>query len=200
MTAGFDRGANLLGSLSLALSDRISDAISGAAETSDRPGSDTAAEALSALHHFLDEPSIDGLRSVLGLTSSGTVRLVDRLERAGYVQRRPGEDGRTTTVRLTGRGQIVARRVSEAREAVLADALGALSREQRDALETLTGTLLVGLMRGPGAIRWNCRLCNTGVCGVRTRECPVTRAAYARYATPGPDVDGVRLESTVDPG
>jgi hypothetical protein len=42
--------------------------------------------------------------------------------------------------------------------------------------------MLVGLMRGPGATRWNCRLCNTGVCGVQTRECPVTRAAYARYS------------------
>ena len=154
VTSGFDRGANLLGSLSLALSDRISDAISAAAEQSDRPGSETAAEALSALHHFLDGPSIDRLRTVLGLTSSGTVRLVDRLESAGYVERARGEDGRTTTVGLTGEGERVARRVSDAREAVLVDALAALSAEQREALEALTGTMLVGLMRGPGATRW----------------------------------------------
>jgi DNA-binding MarR family transcriptional regulator len=179
----FDRGANLLGSLSLALSDRISDAISSEARQSERPGSETAAEALSALHHFLDGPSIDLLRTVLGLTSSGTVRLVDRLEHAGYVERRAGEDGRTTTVWLTRSGQELARRVSGAREAVLVDALAALSPEQRDVLETLTGTMLVGLMRGPGATRWSCRLCNTGVCGVDTRACPVTRAAYERYAT-----------------
>ncbi|MDX6512465.1 MAG: hypothetical protein QOE36_1969 [Gaiellaceae bacterium] len=187
MTVGFDRGANLLGSLSLALTDRISHAISAAAEQSERPGSETAAEAISALHHFLDGPSIDRLRTVLGLTSSGTVRLVDRLERAGYVQRRSGGDGRTTTVCLTRSGKVVARRVSEARETVLVDALGTLSPEQRAALEVLTGTMLVGLMRGPGATRWNCRLCNTGVCGVETRECPVTRAAYERYATRGGD-------------
>jgi DNA-binding MarR family transcriptional regulator len=183
VSARFDRGANLLGSLSLALSDRISDAISSAAQQTERPGSETAAEALSALHHFLDGPSIDRLRTVLGLTSSGTVRLVDRLERAGYVERRPGEDGRTTAIWLTASGQAVARRVSDAREAVLVDALAVLSPEQRDALETLTGAMLVGLMRGPGATRWSCRLCNTGVCGVETRTCPVTRAAYERYAT-----------------
>jgi DNA-binding MarR family transcriptional regulator len=188
MTAGFDRGANLLGSLSLALSDRIADAITAAAQQSERPGSETAAEALSALHHFLDGPTIDRLRTVLGLTSSGTVRLVDRLEQAGYVERRPGEDGRTTTVCLTDAGQAAATRVSDAREAVLVDALAALSPAQREALEALTGTLLVGLMRGPGATRWSCRLCNTGVCGVETRECPVTRAAYARYSTRGDDV------------
>jgi DNA-binding MarR family transcriptional regulator len=188
MTAGFDRGANLLGSLSLALSDRISDAISAAAEQSDRPGSETAAEALSALHHFLDGPSIDRLRTVLGLTSSGTVRLVDRLVSAGHVERGRGEDGRSTVVRLTDQGQRAARRVSDAREAVLVDALAALSPEQHEALESLTGTLLVGLLRGPGATRWSCRLCNTGVCGVATRECPVTRAAYERYATRADDV------------
>lgn len=183
MTAGFDRGANLLGSLSLALSDRISDAITAAAEQSERPGSETAAEALSALHHFLDGPSIDRLRTVLGLTSSGTVRLVDRLEQAGYVERRPGPDGRTTTVGLTDAGEQVARRVSDAREAVLVEALAALDPAQREALEALSGALLVGLMRGPGATRWSCRLCNTGVCGVQTRECPVTRAAFDRYAS-----------------
>jgi len=90
----FDRGANLLGALSLAVSDRMSDAISAAAEQSARPGSETAAEALSALHHFLDAPTIDRLRTVLGLTSSGTVRLVDRLEAAGYVERRRGATDR----------------------------------------------------------------------------------------------------------
>src|SRR5882757_6429560 len=117
-TVEFDRGANLLGALSLAVSDRMSDAISAAAEQSERPGSETAAEALSALHHFLARPSIDRLRTVLGLTSSGTVRLVDRLEQAGYVERRPGEDGRTTVVTLTAVGERMARRVSDAREAV----------------------------------------------------------------------------------
>ena len=59
----------------------------------------------------------------------------------------------------------------------------ALSSGQREALEALTGPILVGLIRGPGATRWSCRLCNTGVCGVETRECPVTRAAYERFAT-----------------
>jgi DNA-binding MarR family transcriptional regulator len=182
VTPGFDRGANLLGALSLALSDRISAAISVAAAQSQRPGSETAAEALSALHHFLDGPSIDRLRTVLGLTSSGTVRLVDRLEQAGYVERRPGADGRTTTVGLTAAGERVATAVSQAREAVLVETLAALSAPQRAALESLTGSLLVGLIREPGSTRWSCRLCNTGVCGVTTLECPVSRAAYERFA------------------
>ena len=53
----FERSANLLGALSLALSDRMSHAVAAAAGQSQ-----TAAAALSALHHFLDAPSVDLLR------------------------------------------------------------------------------------------------------------------------------------------
>ena len=95
-----DRAGNLLGVLALSVSDRTSDAVGAAAGQSQ-----TAAVALSALHHFLDDPSIDLLRRVLGLTPSGTVRLVDRLEEAGYVERRPGRDGREVSLRLTGAGR-----------------------------------------------------------------------------------------------
>jgi DNA-binding MarR family transcriptional regulator len=80
--ANLDRTANLLGALSLVIADRTEDAIAvtDVASTS-------AAAALSALLHFLNQPSVDLLHRVLGLTSSGTVRLLDRLEEAGYVQR-----------------------------------------------------------------------------------------------------------------
>ena len=58
-----------------------------------------AAPALSALLHFLDRRTVDLLRQVLGLTSSGTVRLVDRMAESGYVRRgpdrrAPGRSGR----------------------------------------------------------------------------------------------------------
>ena len=89
-----DRTGNLLGALSLALADRTADSVSGAAARSI-----SGAAALSALLHFLDRPSVDLLRQVLGLTSSGTVRLVDRLEREGLVaprarRRRAGDRDR----------------------------------------------------------------------------------------------------------
>ena len=75
------------------LRDRLSEAVAAPAWHSQ-----SAAAALSALSHFLDGPSIDVLRQVLGLTSSGTVRLVDRLEAEGSVTRRPGVDGRSVPV------------------------------------------------------------------------------------------------------
>ncbi len=43
-------------------------------------------------------------------------------------------------------------------------------------LGRLLDDLFVGLMRGPGATRWICRLCNTGACGRYTGNCPVGRA------------------------
>jgi DNA-binding MarR family transcriptional regulator len=77
-----DREANLLGALALVITDQTSAAIAAAAGQS---GSATAA--LSALHHFLDRPTLDRLRQVLGPTPSGAVRLVDRLADAGLVTR-----------------------------------------------------------------------------------------------------------------
>ena len=166
--------ANVLGALALVVSDRTSDAIAGAAGLSE-----TGAAALSALHHFLDRPSIDLLRQVLGLTPSGTVRLVDRLVAAGYVTRGQGADGRSRTVTLTAEGRRAAERVAQARADVLGGALAALSPAERATLNALAGRLLATFVRGPGAARWVCRLCDTGACGRAEGLCPAANAAAA---------------------
>jgi DNA-binding MarR family transcriptional regulator len=167
-----DRPGNLLGALSLAVSDRMSDA---AGE------SQTGAAALSALYHFLDDPSVDLLRQVLGLTPSGTVRLIDRLQEAGYVTRRPGKDGRSVAIRLTASGRRAAERVTRARAEVLEEALEVLRQNERDQLDALLSRVLVGMIREPGAVRWTCRLCDTTACGRDSGGCPVANAARERY-------------------
>jgi DNA-binding MarR family transcriptional regulator len=176
MAAGerLDRTGNLLGALSLAVADRTTDSISEAAAQSA-----TAAAALSALLHFLDRPSIDLLRRVLGLTPSGTVRLVDRLESAGYVERGPGPDKRTAAIVLTPSGRAAAEQVAAARAAVLEGALAVLAPAERELFEQSLGRVLVGLIRGPGATRWMCRLCDTGACGREQGLCPVANATGA---------------------
>jgi DNA-binding MarR family transcriptional regulator len=155
------RAGNVLGALALALTDRMT------------TGSPSDAAALSALHHFLRDPSIDLLRQVLGLTHSGTVRLVDRLAADGLVRRAAGADARTTVVRLTAAGRRAARRVSDTRATALGDALGALSAAEQEQLADLAGRVLVGLRRGAGATRWTCRLCDTTACGRLEGRCPV---------------------------
>jgi DNA-binding MarR family transcriptional regulator len=174
----FGRDANLVGSLALVISDRVGAAMAAAGGVSE-----SAATALSALHHFLDRPTVDLLRQVLGLTSSGTVRLVDKLVEVGYVRRREGVDGRSTAITLTAAGRAAAKRVVAARAAVLSAALGGLSEEEVAVLGGLVGRVLVGLMRGPGAVRWNCRQCDTGIC--RGGGCPVGEAARELYFPSG---------------
>ena len=128
--------ANVFGALSLLVSDRMGDAAGGAAG-----GPGTTAAALSALLHLLDEPPIDRLGRALGLTSSGTVRLVDRLERAGHVHRRPGRDARSSlVVHALGAPRGPGR--SAARMSALDDALGALEPEERRTLGRLAAKMV----------------------------------------------------------
>jgi DNA-binding MarR family transcriptional regulator len=171
-----DQTANLLGALALMIADRMADAMG---EAGGRP--ESAAAALSALLHFLDQPTVDLLRQVLGLTSSGTVRLLDKMAESGYVERGPGADRRSTTVALTRAGRAAAKRVSAARAEVLHGALAGLTPAERDVLRQVLGKVLVGLMREPGAVRWMCRLCDTGTCRGAAGGCPVGNAARERY-------------------
>jgi DNA-binding MarR family transcriptional regulator len=168
--------ANLLGAVALALGDRVADAAAQAAGRSP-----SAAAALSALDQFLDSPSIDVLAGVLGLTHSGTVRLVDRLELEGFVRREPGTDARTIAVTLTAAGRGAARRIAAARISVLEDAIEALTPQECDRLDGLLAKVAVGLMREPGATRWMCRMCDLAACGRSDGRCPVEREAHRRY-------------------
>jgi DNA-binding MarR family transcriptional regulator len=177
--AELEHGANVLGALSLAVADRTLEAVADAGELSA-----TAAAALIALQEFLDRPSVEKLGQVVGLTSSGAVRLVSRLQEAGYVEREAGGDARVRHVRLTPAGRRAARRVAAARAAVLQDAFGDLSDAEKEILDELLGRALIRMMRGPGATRWICRMCDFGACGRREGRCPVGNEARARWGAP----------------
>ena len=156
------------------MADRLAGVIESAAGQSA-----TAATALSALRDFLDGASIDLLAQVLGLSSSGTVRLVDRLSAAGYVRRASGADARTRSVVLTDAGRQAAAEVATARADLLSAALAGLTAEERLVFEGAVGRVLVGLVRGPGATAWICRLCDTTTCGRGQGHCPVANASAA---------------------
>ena len=80
--------ANLLGALSLAVMDRIEQS---AREVIGRGGETPAALVVIGYGQGMTN---DKLRRILGLSHSGTVRLVDRLVSDRLVERRPGKDGR----------------------------------------------------------------------------------------------------------
>jgi DNA-binding MarR family transcriptional regulator len=171
--------ANVLGALALVVTDELGRAVSAAA-TEEGRGSVTDAAALSALAQFLDGATLDRVHQVLGVTPSGAVRLVDRLETAGLVTRAPGPDGRSRAVRLTEAGRDRAEAVGGARSAYLAGLVGDLSPGEVDALRGLLARVMAGVVAGKDGGAWTCRLCDLVACRRSEGECPALNAALAR--------------------
>jgi MarR family transcriptional regulator, negative regulator of the multidrug operon emrRAB len=157
---------NAFGALALAVTDRMHEAM---ASVAGHGASGPAA--LVALDGEAGGGSIDTLRRILGITHSGTVRLVDRLAGAGLVERRVGADARAVAVHLTPQGRRMARRVLAAREAALEQVLAPLSAAQRRQLEPLLAAM-IGVL-GDGRI---CRSCDA----TRCPGCPNYKARLER--------------------
>jgi DNA-binding MarR family transcriptional regulator len=179
-----DRTANVLGALALVVSDHTAAAVVEASGQSL-----SGAAALSALHEFLDGPTIDDLARVLGLTSSGAVRLVDRLVTEGMVQRGEGTDRRSRSVRLTRKGRTAAARIATARARVLGEVLQRLTTSQLEAAGRSVDVLLGAVVAGKVGGAWTCRLCDLGACQRPAERCPAAVAAAAKYGG-SPDAPG----------
>ena len=172
MSAERTATANVLGAVALAVAAQTLAAI----PTGGR--SDSAAAALSALYQFLDRPTVDQLCQVLGLTHSGGVRLVDRLADAGLVERRPGADRRSRSVRLTAAGRRAARRVSDRRIAYLTSLLADFSPAEIRTLHDLLGRVMGQVVQQKQGGAWICR--------IATCRPAAARPATARLPAPQP--------------
>jgi DNA-binding MarR family transcriptional regulator len=159
---------NLLGAQALALTDRLL-----AAEGS--RSSDDSLSARAALVTLLANPDkpVSWLGGVLGLTSSGITRLVDRLVVAGLVTRMAGTDARSRCVRLTREGQDRARGVLRTRRAAMAEVAGALSQHDREELERLLDLIIGGLAQTLVPAMQVCRLCDRSACASDGHQCPL---------------------------
>jgi DNA-binding MarR family transcriptional regulator len=167
--------ANVLGALGLALADRLS-------EAAERAGGSSAAAALVTLYGTRAGIRIDGMARVVGLSHSGAVRLVDRLEADGLVERRRGADQRSTTLYLTPAGRRSARQVLAHREAAMHSLLSLLTDDQQAELSDLAGRLLRELAAEPAAEGRLCRICDLEACGRSRGRCPVARRRTRRAA------------------
>ncbi len=160
---------NLLGALSLALTDRVAAALEATLGIGGNAG--------PALLSIATRPgeSIDQLSRVLGLTHSATVRMVDRLEQRGWVRRdRGGSDGRTASLTLTSTGRATFRRLLKARNTALNQVTDVLEHPDNETLQKLLAKMLASLPRNRADARHICRMCEHGVClGAR---CPVGNA------------------------
>lgn len=158
------RQANLLGAVALSAIDQLRDAVGG-------DGRSLSASA--ALIHLRLRPgqTIDFLARVLGISHPATVRLVDRLEGDGLVERHAGRDGRSRALVLTGAGQKAASRLLAERVAVLDELLAPLTAAERRRLEVLLEKLLAARADDRWAARRLCRLCDFPTCA--SPSCPV---------------------------
>ena len=162
MTAD-ERTGNLLGALALTVADRIA------------TGSDAAA--LITLRNYAEGEPLDLLRRALALSHPAVVRLADRLQERGLVERRRSErDGRAVALRLTPAGRKAADDALAARASAIDDVLAPLDASERQALEAILERMLATATTDATASLVICRLCDPDVCGHPAR-CPVTQAA-----------------------
>jgi MarR family transcriptional regulator, negative regulator of the multidrug operon emrRAB len=161
------RTANLLAAQSLVVADRMREA--AGMELS-------SAAVLCALETFADGASIDDVRKILGLSHSGGVRVVKRLEEQRLLVREPDPaDARAVRLHLTPGGRDEARRLLAARQAAVAPLLGALDEAETAGLERLLERVLTSATGSGEEANRICRLCDPVICGHPDR-CPVTQA------------------------
>jgi DNA-binding MarR family transcriptional regulator len=146
---------------------RSHDALAAAVAEVAPPGlglRDFAAFTLIASHEGC---SADWLWDRIGLTQSGTVRLIDRLERLGYVVR--ARQGRVLELSLTAAGVELLERWNAARDRAGHEVLDELTPTERRRFNELLSTVLRRTARARADADTTCRLCNWPVCS----ECPV---------------------------
>lgn len=147
------------------LEDRVRDAVEAASGFTG-----VAPDALLTIGHA-PGLRVEDLAAMLRVSHSGAVRTVDRLVGAGLVERRGSAgDRRTVELWLTADGRRSRRRVLDARNRVLDDALAVLDPGARAVLGTLVDSLLSGLAARSGGDHSLCRRCDPADC---TEGCPV---------------------------
>src|SRR4051812_40589659 len=117
---------NVVAAWIVAAQDRLNEGM----QVADLDPRELGALTLVASH---DGYPMDWLRARVGLTQSGTVRLVDRLAARGLLRRGPST-GRGVALHVTKRGQQRLERWHRVRDDVVADLFDGMTAAQRQAL------------------------------------------------------------------
>jgi MarR family transcriptional regulator, negative regulator of the multidrug operon emrRAB len=165
MYSGEERATNLLGALAL----EAAGAMNAVHEPVGQAGA--AAPALVTIGAYPGR-TIEQLRAPLGLSQPGAVRLVERLARAGWVERAGSRGRHGFELRLTDAGQDVVDQLLASRREGLEELLDPLTTRERVQLERLLEKLLAGRTHNRGDLERLCRLCERRVC----ERCPVAAA------------------------
>ena len=157
--------ANKLGALGLLISDTMERVLGDV--------SPSAAALLLTVHHW---PGITAteLAAVAGVTQPTATRVLDGLERRGWL-RRQARGGRTTPLRLTAAGQRQAKSLQAARLQALDRLLAPVPIPEQAAFERTLAKILAAATTSRAFARTTCRLCDHAVCD--GPDCPIgTRA------------------------
>jgi DNA-binding MarR family transcriptional regulator len=171
---------NLLGTFCLAVSDALTDSVTEVAGHSGALG--------AAFSYLLQEPDcgIEDLRQPLRLSQPAAVRVVNQLVAAGLATRSENaSDGRRVHIKLTRRGQTIARAILEARRRTIETMASSLTSEEQRTLASLLSKMLVATTEDRREAERICRLCDLDACP--SDRCPVE--AGARQAMTGPAND-----------
>lgn len=156
---------NLLGAFGVAVCDSLDNAFDEVCAVGD------SAPAAMILIHENPDTRIEALARYLALSHSGTVRLVDRLSKAGWVARETCEDKRAVVLVLTKTGQRVAEHLLEGRRKSLGGALAGLGAADRKVLERILPQMLNNLVTSREQADHTCRYCDSGAC--EREGCPL---------------------------
>jgi len=165
------RTANLLGALAGEVANRIE------RQGKVHPNETNSAAAALNVIGFYEGCSNGALSRALGLSHTATVRLVDKLELAGFVLSEIGTDKRSVALRLTDLGRERTRIVIRERCMRLADVIDVLTAQQRRQLDDIAETLLKSMVMAARDADHICRLCDDAACS--PGRCPVHQKATA---------------------
>ena len=159
------RTSNLFGALALAVADKLRETVEST--------SGYIAAAPSAIVQIGTSPneSIDRLRQTLGLSHSAAVRIAERLESDGLIQKTRGEDGRVAMLALTPAGRSVMYDILLNRRSMLSSVLEDLAADDWSALTRIVEKVMPRLVVSRNDSDHVCRLCDEDVCPYD--RCPV---------------------------
>jgi MarR family transcriptional regulator, negative regulator of the multidrug operon emrRAB len=168
------RGHNLLGALVTAVNDRMQ----WQAEKAIGLGGQMPAALVTIGHNYGE--SVEFLSGILQMSHSGCVRLVDKLDELGLIERRPGRDRRSLSLYLTPKGRELKREVLRARREALNSVFETLDGQQQKDLVGLLEVMLKAMTHCKSDADIICRLCEEQTCA--QSHCPVTIGSVVNAA------------------
>jgi MarR family transcriptional regulator, negative regulator of the multidrug operon emrRAB len=169
------RTANLLGAFLTGLHDHMSARLE---EESAISGDGPAALVAIA---YNEGRTVEFLRKTLTLSHSWTVRVVEKLEKAGLVIKKTGVDKRAVALFLTEQGKRKVQGIVRARRRCLDEVLAALPVKDHKKLTTMLERMLAVITGDDDSAEAICKLCEVDVCP--QNRCPVTLAVKPRPAS-----------------